>query len=367
MNIFDEYTSATVASCAQQGIFDGGYEKKTGRLFVKLNQNASGGFKVMFQNITDGTFRRAMPTMANHIIDEWTVSDMRACIYTGDISAPPEKTLQMNGESGWTDILFCGKKAKYVGPGEFFETDEFALSGRKGDYLCLEYSFCGGRMPCFEEVRLPVYVQSDGEWRFDVRMPLPSFIGIKKEKKSRIVYWGDSITQGIGPAINSYAHWTAVVSELIGEEYAHWNIGIGCGKARDAATEGAWYYKAKHGDIIFLCFGVNDVNAGFSTEEICKNLDKTVSLLKKHGCRVIVQTLPPFNYTDIKKERWEAVNEYIRTRMPGKADRVFDCVPVLGKPGEENIARYGGHPAAEGCRLWGEALYAAVSDIFTQN
>lgn len=44
--------------------------------------------------------------------------------------------------------------------------------------------------------------------------------------------------------------------------------------------------------------------------------------------------------------------------IQGKAYRFFDVVPLLAKsPDEPQRAKFGGHPDADGCWLWAEALY----------
>ncbi len=72
-------------------------------------------------------------------------------------------------------------------------------------------------------------------------------------------------------AVNSYEHWNAVVAENLGSQYGFWNLGLGYGRAADAATDGAWFFKAKQNDIVVVCYGVNDIFQGFTISEIQKN------------------------------------------------------------------------------------------------
>ena len=45
------------------------------------------------------------------------------------------------------------------------------------------------------------------------------------------------------------------------------------------------------------------------------------------------------------------------------ADLIFDCVTCLAKSDDEpHMVKYDLHPDAEGCKVWAEALFAAVRD-----
>ena len=49
------------------------------------------------------------------------------------------------------------------------------------------------------------------------------------------------------------------------------------------------------------------------------------------------------------------------------ADFVFDCVKYLTKDEiMPCVAKYGGHPESEGCKVWGEALFDAVADLINK-
>ena len=83
-----------------------------------------------------------------------------------------------------------------------------------------------------------------------------------------------------------------------------------------------------------------------------------MAFFRKAGKRIIVQTVPPFDYDSEKTKIWERVNTYIRQELSEKADHIFDVVSVLAKsPEEPQNAKFGGHPDAAGCRLWAQALY----------
>ena len=55
---------------------------------------------------------------------------------------------------------------------------------------------------------------------------------------------------------------------------------MGWVRADDAAAGGIWMEQAKRNDIISICFGVNDLQNGFSGEELIENFVKIVAELK---------------------------------------------------------------------------------------
>lgn len=149
----------------------------------------------------------------------------------------------------------------------------------------------------------------------------------------------------------------------MGNEYAYWNLGLGYGRADDAASDGAWLYKAKQNDIVFVCYGVNDIIQGYGANEITKNLQIIVDKLHNLGIQVIIQTVPPFNYSKERCGVWEKVNNFIKSELKN-ADFVFDCVKFLAKnDSQRHMAKYGGHPNSEGCKVWGEALFEAITEV----
>jgi len=198
-------------------------------------------------------------------------------------------------------------------------------------------------------------------------VPVPSMIGCNREVRARIGFLGDSITQGIGTAVNSYLHWNARVAEAIGPDFSYWNLGLGFGRASDAASDGAWLFKAKQMDMVVVCFGVNDVCQGRTEEEIKKDLLTIVLELKKAGVKLMVQTLPPFDLQENALETWLRVNEYIRHDLVREADAIFDVVPVLlDGPELEGKSKYNGHPNEEGCKAWAEALIPVMKKFVTK-
>ena len=100
-----------------------------------------------------------------------------------------------------------------------------------------------------------------------------------------------------------------------------------------------------------MCFGVNDICQGFSEEAIKSCLYTIVTELKNAGVRVILFTVPPFDYNPERKQIWKIVNNYITTEL-SKLVEIYDTVSVWGnKAPNEHMAIYGGHPNEEGSAL----------------
>ena len=90
-------------------------------------------------------------------------------------------------------------------------------------------------------------------------------------------------------------------------------------------------------------------------------LETIMKKLQDAGVKVIMQTVPPFNYTDARIERWNAINDHIMTSMAERAEGAFDNRVILSKSESEPYnAKYGGHPNSEGNGIWGRALVDVI-------
>lgn len=364
MNYFDVFSSNTYASSGNQHFFEADPESiTTGRVFYKIAVPGQYHYSLLFSNILDSTYADGTVSHKNQICDFWQILEAKIARCSGECFGGDftdrDAAAQINAsELAFTQLTFEGKTSKTVNPGEFFSSDPVLFNFSAGDYLCLEMTFSGQMLPYHEESLLPIFVKSKEGWAYNKKMPLPGMIGCDRKVTAKVGYIGDSITQGIGTPLNSYLHWNALLSQKIGSRYAYWNLGIGYGRADDMAAEGAWAYKAKQNDVIFMCYGVNDILRGFSPEQIKENLKIIVSFLKKAGKKVILQTVPPFDYSEEKTAIWQEVNAYIRATLSQKVDHVFDVVPVLAESNDMlQNAKYGGHPDPEGCAAWAEAFY----------
>ncbi len=371
MKYFDNFNSNTFAGSGNQFFFEtNSNDVSTGRIFYKIAFGGEYNYSVLFSNIIDSTYLDGKTSHRNLICNEWYIHSARI----GKCKAFPEfydileLVIDENTNdiivSDFVDIYFDSSKSKKVMPGEFFSSDPVKLDFKKDEYLCLEITFSGKKIPYHEETLLPVFIKKGDKWIYSKFMPFAGMIGCDRKVKGKIAYIGDSITQGIGVKENSYLHWNALLSEKIGDEYSYWNLGIGYGRANDAASDGAWLYKAKQNDIIFVCYGVNDILRGQTEEQIKYDLKYIVETLKKDGKKLILQTIPPFDYQGENIEKWKRLNNYILTKFNDKVELVFDNTKILGEAENLHIAKYIGHPNEEGCRIWADSLYERIKNIF---
>ena len=356
MDFFAKYVSNTTAGSGNQTFFTDG--DGVGRVFYRLFCGGKFQYSLLFSNILDSTFADGSISRKNQLCKPWVLRHAAYCV-TKDCSVQLKDSL-------FRPLTFLGKREKTVMPGEFFFTDEVEIEAEAGDYLCIEISFRGSMLPKHEEINIPTYVLKDGSFVPSKDMPVPLMVGCNRQVKKRVAYLGDSITQGIGTELNSYAHWNHRVSQMLGNDYAYWNLGIGYGRAEDAASDGAWLYKASQNDCVIVCFGVNDILQYADGEAIKAHLTKIIRLLKERGAQVILQTIPPFEYQESKVPVWRELNRYIREELSKHCDAVFDVVPILGQKEHPDKPRYGGHPNAEGCRAWAKALSPVVAGVLAE-
>ena len=364
MDYLKLYTSNTLAGSGNQFVFenDNGEEFRTGRLFYKIQFGGKYVYSLLFSNIIDSTFSDGSICKRNRVCDEWFIESAKIAV------CPTCFNDEMVEVENFKPLSFSGAFSKKVNAGEFFCSDGVELYAAAGEYVCVEITFKGKTLPYHEETIIPTFIKKGDEWVVSKQMPFPSMIGCQRHVKRRIAFWGDSITQGIGTAKNSYAHWNALLADKLGGDYSYWNLGLGFGRADDAASGGAWMFKAKQNDVVFVCFGVNDIFKGYSAEQIKQNLKTIVEELKKSGIVVVLQTVPPFNYGEATLGIWEDVNNYIKTELCEICDMVFDNVPVLCDAEKGmHVSKYGAHPNEEGCKAWADALWNAIKEEKTMD
>ena len=356
MKYFDQYRSNTLGGSGNQCYFSTEGKMETGRVYYRITAGGSYRYSILFSNIIDSTYADGTISHKNLICDSWDLFRARVGVCT----AVPKPEEEAPEASHWKELSFGGAASLEVQPGEFFASDPVELKLEAGEYLCLETTFRGNMIPCHPESILPVFRKTESGWAPSKSLPVASMVGCDRPVKARIGYLGDSITQGCGTPVNAYAHWNAVVSKMLRDDYAFWNLGIGFGRANDAATDGAWLFRAKQNDLVVVCYGVNDIFRIGSAEQTKKDLKEIVDKLHAAGVKVLVQTVPPFDYGEEHAAIWREINRYIMEELSRDVEGAFDVVPVLGDAVSPEKAKYGGHPNAEGCKAWAEALYPVL-------
>jgi len=363
MIFFKTYSSNTYAGTLNQCFFMSDKTVQTGRVFYRISVGGTFNYSLLFSNTVESTYPPVEGSYRNMKCDEWKLDVLRLAVCSKDDFDKFEKNGVMPNMN-FTDVTFDGKLSKWVAPGETFSTDPIKLTFAKNDYLCVEISFTGTKLPHMCDLNIPGFLCENGKWIESNRLPVPDMVGCDRKVSLKIGYFGDSITQGIGTAKNSYSHWNAKLSERLGTENAYWNIGIAAASANDAASFGTWFDKAVQNDIVVMCFGVNDIMGGGGYEQLVSDLESIVCRLHKNGCKVIIQTVPPFVYNESMAVVWRKVNDYIKNALLQKVEAVFDNVPYLQDEGENShMNKYGDHPNAVGCSVWADAIYPCVKEV----
>ena len=364
MKYFEKYTSNTTGAAGNQLVFYNTDENEiiSSRVFFKITFGGKFNYSFLYSNTVDSTFYDGSISEADTVVDEWYIDSLSV----GVCKSCSRKACPADGEfeGEFIPVAFEGSRSKRVAPGEFFATDEISFSVKAGEFICLEMRFHGKAVPCHEETLLPVFKKQDGEWVENTKIPVPSMIGCDRKVKIRIGFIGDSISQGIGTPFNSYEHYADIVSRRLGADYSYWDMALGFARGYDAAKDGAWLFKARQVDVMCVCFGVNDLLQGYSAEEVKKSLTRIVKKLKASGVKVIIQTVPPFDYVDKLVPLWQSVNEYIISELKPLCDGFLDVREFLSEStGRSHMTVYGCHPDSRGNALWGEALSAVLKEV----
>lgn len=269
----------------------------------------------------------------------------------------------------WTEVTFDGGNPHYeVSPCERFWSDEVSFSLPEDHLLVWEWELEGNDIPCTPDSQAATFVSYNEEaLHFDLMCPMPDLIGTKRPVKNRIAFWGDSITQGCGTGNNLYEMWAARIALTLGGGYGFWNIGLGWARGSDAADGTFWKYKAAQADTVCIVHGVNDIisgrygkGQGDSADEIITTLEKNIRELQSKGIRVILFTIPPFDYADDRYMVWKTLR-YAYPALACELDvELFDFSAALDADHPYgNKYPYGAHPNGEGGRLAAEAFLRA--------
>jgi len=354
--IFDEYSSNTFAGTCNNYMLKDNVDHKTSAIYYKVQKPGKFTYRFCFSNFTDSTWGDGTLCQANLKGGSWKI--ISAFVGDGGTYGNPQATVDK-----LVPLCFSGEVEKNVLPGEVFWSDETELEIPENHYLCFMLTFSGSEIPYTPDRTIPSFSLIGNDFQEDKDFPQPVFVGIKDTQSKKIVFLGDSITQGLGTTLDAYQFWVARFSSYLNKNFSTWNLGLGCGHAYDAATDNVWLKKAKTGDIVFVCFGVNDIFMNRSVSSICEDILCIIKLLKEAGCKVFLLSVPPFDMIGDCKEKWYAVNDFLCNNTAKNADGYFDVSSVLGKSSpNSHMSLFGSHPDDNGGRALGKALYEAFCD-----
>jgi acyl-CoA thioesterase-1 len=182
----------------------------------------------------------------------------------------------------------------------------------------------------------------------------------KSNEPKKIVFLGDSLTEGYGVDITStYTH---LLQERFDKDNIHWkviNAGISGSTTASAKGRLKWLLKDKNKpSIIVIALGANDGLRGQKIESIKTNLTEAVDMIKKENIQVIIgEIMVPPNYGKEYSDNFKKIFSQISkekniTLMP------FILKDIAGKP-DLNIAD-GIHPNEKGHRLVYEQVFTFI-------
>jgi lysophospholipase L1-like esterase len=337
------YASATVVSSAANYIMNSAEPfTHTYRTYVRLRENGRLTLKFWHSNSVDSTWNLGEEATGGEPGGEWSIE----AAYIADGGLVPDGTVVPGSQ---VPVTFAGADSKAVAPGENFWSDEASLDLPEGHYLAFTwtiktaapgksfpYNVEGMLVSAYDaEGNLAGQESADAYSESDKLLVMPSYIGYKKQTAKKLVFLGDSITQGVRTEKDAYTYWAARIAEGLGNDYGLWNIGSGWARAYDVAADGAWLNKAKQGDEVLIVLGVNDLDIGQrSADELLCDLAVIIAKLKEanHNAEIILSTVPPFNFEAEREAYWRKVNQTILTNPPAGVNRVFDIAAVLSVP-----------------------------------
>ncbi|CAM4427494.1 SGNH/GDSL hydrolase family protein [Paenibacillus typhae] len=341
-----DYSSATALSTAANFIMNAAEPfTHTYRTYVRLRENGGLTLKFWHSNHVDSTWDLGQEASGSEPGGEWVIE----AAYIADGGLVPDGSVTPGTQ---IPVTFGGQGSRQVASGECFWSDEAELELPEGHYLAFTWTIrtlaAGKSFPYNVEGMLVSGFDAPGNLagsetaekfsESDKLLVAPSYIGYKKQAAKKLVFLGDSITQGVRTEKDAYSYWAARIAEGLGTEYGLWNIGSGWGRAYDVAGDGPWLNKAKQGDEILMVLGVNDLDIGKRTaEELLGDLAGIISKIKESNpaAKIILSTVPPFNFAEERETYWRTVNAAIRSNPPAGVDRVFDIAAVLSEPAPE--------------------------------
>lgn len=361
--MFHKYFSNVSCGTGNNYILIFGEEKTIrARAFFKVEATGKYNYRFFYQNSVNSTFAQGEHAYVNQSGGNWTVSYARVGIGSefGCYDAP----------DCFIPVTFDGKMTKNVSPDEYFWSDEVVIDVPEGKYLVWEWEITGDLIPCTPDSQIPTFVDLGEGFATYYGCPMPNFIGCDKNVKKRVVFVGDSITQGCGTSFDKYDMWVGRIGKMLKDDYAVWNIGLGFSRGSDIETGGSLMYKAKQNDVAILTYGVNDllsgkfkVGRGDTAGELLSRIEGLVKELQSAGLTVILSTIPPFRYHEAALREWRCVNMAIPVLAKTYGCRVYDFEGSLDASNEylgNDYTRYGDHPNGEG----GEAAADAFKNTF---
>jgi hypothetical protein len=352
--MFKKYVSNTSAPTGTSFNESRGVRYQRYRSFIKPLMYGTYNWRVYYMNQINSTFSDGSVSYRNKDGGEFKILSAKMFVASeidGAVSPRGEVT-----------VTFDGKKERDVSVNERFWSDEFSFTVSEGEFFVWEWELYGDLIPYNVEPLISSFIYEDGEWKL-TEAPCPAFFGIERPVKKTVAFMGDSITAGCGTPRDKYEMWVARIAEMIKDDYASWNLGLGYGRCADCATLDCWLEKGLNADIVTLAYGVNDLCKGpyalgrwSSAGELLKNIETIVKELTRHGKEVILFSIPPFRFQGEQAYEWKCVNLALPELAKIYGCRYCNIDSALDSEMWKCDYIYGDHPNSEGC--------ARVAEVF---
>jgi lysophospholipase L1-like esterase len=349
---WSRFTSSTVASASTNYVMK--IDKpftKTFRTYIKPREYGKFMWSFWHSNGVDSTWDDGSNSAANDTCGNWTIE----AAFIADGGTNPDGSIAI-GTS--VQVTYDGGNiSKEVIPNERFWSDSVEFNIPENHFIVFTWTITtksiGKVLPYNTETLLmSAYVaegnfadaESNKEFEISEALTLaPHLIAHDRPVKKNICFLGDSITQGVRNRIDLHEYWVSKIANGLGNNIGVWNIGSGWARAYDAASDGAWLYKAKQYEEVVVCLGVNDIGtANRNYDQVLNDLTTIINKLKEDNPnrKIILFTVPTFNFVDEQEKVWRRINDTIKNDTPKGVDRVFDIAEILSQPApQDNMER----------------------------
>lgn len=191
-----------------------------------------------------------------------------------------------------------------------------------------------------------------------------TFPFLASAKTPRVVFLGDSLTEGYGVAKEKA--YPALIERKIKAAKLDWqviNAGVSGSTSASAKSRLDWQLKSKP-EIIVIALGANDGLRGFKPADTRRNLEEAVVKAKAAGARVVLagMEMPP-NYGDKYRDDFRKV--YPELAKAQKVDLIPFLLDKVGGAKELNLED-GIHPNEKGYVIVADTVWKVLEPILKQ-
>ncbi len=373
--MFTTYVSNTACGTCANYVLDLQGKTLKAKCYFKPQMSGEFSYCFYFDNRVDSTYDQGAVAHVGQGGYGYEIVNARISVtpYIDFVENHPEGIARFGADEKTTPVTFDGKMQKSVMPNECFWSDAVRFEVPENHYLVWEWELTGDKVVCTPDSQIPAFLDTGKGYCQEYICPKPMLVGCDRKVKKRIAFWGDSITQGCGTAVDAYEMWVGEIAKMLAEEYAVWNLGMGWGRGSDADRGESWLYKAARNDTVVMTFGVNDLLHGAyalgrsnTAGEIVCTIESLIQKLQANGVRVILSTVPPFDFTKEQQIEWRTLNLAIPQIAKLYGCSVFDIEAALDGGGylANDYSVYGAHPDGRGGKAAAKKFYQT---FYTEN